>query len=118
MSHRPVRCTLTGEQLALCRSRLEDWASLTEAERDSFLNDTVRDAWLLENPNYNWSDLGVPEDDGVTTYYWTYNVSSRTNTRQAMYKARRCEPWGGRAHPGHIPGAPGAPGAPRAIYVK
>lgn len=78
MSQRPSRCTLTGQQLALCRSRLDDWASLSEVERDSFLNDTVRAAWLLENPDYNWTELGVPEDDGVTTYYWTYNVRSHS----------------------------------------
>ena len=71
---RESKCALTPAQLLRCREYLGTWPTLGPKDRTAFIDTVTRDVWLMVNPEYNWTEHGLPEDDGVTTYYWTKNV--------------------------------------------
>ena len=67
---------LTGDQREFCRKRLTSWAELDKSERGDWLDNTAKEVWLMENPEYNWTELGRPAlDDDRYNFRWTLEVS-------------------------------------------
>ena len=68
---------LTADQIEYVRKRLTSWAELDPAERATWLDETARDVWLLENREYNWTMLGEPDpEDDRYNFMWTWTVSN------------------------------------------
>ena len=55
MAHIPKAIDdLTEAQCVHCRARIIEWAELDPSDRADWLEDTVRDVFLLEHKSHNW----------------------------------------------------------------
>ena len=64
MAHIPKAIDdLTEAQRVHCRARIIEWAELDPSDRADWLEDTVRDVFLLEHKSHNWEGRPEPEDD-------------------------------------------------------
>lgn len=74
---------LTKAQVKYCRGQLEEYAALDVGERNAWINDFIRDVWLLENQTYDWTRDGPPSQESGTSFAWTRNVCTVSGTRTA-----------------------------------
>lgn len=66
---------LTEEQRLHCRQLITQYAELDAHERAAWVDNVVRDVWLMQNEEYNWTLLGAPDPNNVDlTFGWTEKV--------------------------------------------
>ena len=67
--------SLSQAQLAYLRERCKTFAALDDHERQAYVQGVVRDVWIMENPDYDWSKGEPDMSDEDYTYGWTVMVS-------------------------------------------
>ena len=67
---------LTPDQYEFCRKKLTEWAELDSSERGDWVDELARDTWLMVNKDYDWTQLGQPDqNDDRYDYDSTWIVS-------------------------------------------